>query len=348
MSGLSYNEDGDSWTTPKPATVQTARYGIRRPRANTWASLVRSQAPILPTDPTRVTSRDGCARGACGQTLASNRILESKESLCGDCYQPVHGPGQPAWVSSYDDSLAELMINSEARDRLILKAYEDLANQSSQVPSRPVLCKALARLYNHTPGNRLRVNPAWDSDDWRTVRWYQKNCYPYMTAAGSTMFYERPLPSKGAVDNILRQLGPMLSSFGCRGLRQTYGEQCPCFPPDGERAVYARKPTQMDIKRFQDGFAQEYRQQAALDQREQMRRMYGLIPEGARGEAILAEQNKIVQDQKALRDMANPDYDKRIYDARVDQHRRQQTANQQRINATMDRTGNALTFGHGS
>jgi len=46
--------------------------------------------------------------------------------------------------------------------------------------------------------------------------------------------------------------------------------------------------------------------------------------------------------------MANPDYDKRIYDARVDQHRRQQTANQQRINATMDRTGNALTFGHGS
>jgi len=62
----------------------------------------------------------------------------------------------------------------------------------------------------------------------------------------------------------------------------------------------------------------------------------------------LEEQNKIVQDQKALRDMANPDYDKRIYDARVDQHRRQQTANQQRINATMDRTGNALTFGHGS
>lgn len=347
MAGLDYNNYDDAFTLPQPATRATARYGIRRPRHNSYASIIHSQAPVLPTNATKVTARDGCRRGACSRTAASNKLLETRESLCGDCYQNVRGPGQPAWVSSYDDSLHQLMIDSETRDRLIRQSYVDLANQSNQVPSKPVLCKALARLYGHSPGNPLRRPPGMDEQDYRVQRWYEKNCYPYMTPAGSVAFFERALPRREAVDNILRQLGPMISSFGCCNMRQTYGQPCPCAPESGERAVYARRPTQMDIKRYQDQFAQQYRRSEENDQRSQMRRLYGLVPEGEQGNAVLQEQQNLVRDQRALRDMANPDYDQRIYNARVDQHRRQQIANQQRMNSVFDRTGNILPVGQG-
>lgn len=342
MAGLPYDEACDAWTTPRPATRHTARYGIRRPRHNTYASVIHSQAPVLPTDVTRVTSRQACQNGAQALTRTANDLLETKESLCGDCYQPVAGPGQPAWRDAYDDELAKLLINGEARDRLIRQAYVDLANQSSQLPSQPLLCKALARLYHHDPTHRLRVNPSWDQEDWAVARWYAKQCYPYVTAAGSTAFYEPPLPRKAWVDNLMQQLGPAINYMGCAGLRQAEMQPCPCAPESGERAVYARKPTQLQLKAFQDQFAQQYRKAAAQDQQQQLQAMYGLFPEGAAGDRLAAEQAAIVRDQAALRDAVNPDYAERIYRAQVDDHRRQTVANGVRATQLLERTGNAL------
>lgn len=342
MAGLPYDEAYDAWTIPRPATRHTARYGIRRPRHNTYASVIHSQAPVLPTDATRVTSRQACQREAQALTSTGNNLLETKESLCGDCYQPVAGPGQPAWRAAYDDELAQLLINGEARDRLIRQAYIDLANQSSQLPSKPLLCKALARLYQHDPSHRMRVNPEWDQEDWAVARWYQKQCYPFVTAAGSVAFDEPPLPRKAWVDNLMQQLGPAIRAMGCTGLRESETVPCPCAPESGERAVYARQPTQLQLKAFQDQFAQQYRKTSAQEQQAQMRRMYGLFLEGTQGDQRAAEQAALVRDQAALRDAVNPDYAERVYRAQVDEHRRQTVAHGVRASQLLDQRGNAL------
>lgn len=232
--------DGIGYTLAPPATRKTARFGIRRPRHNTYASLIHSQASVLPTDPTRANRpRTACRRGA-GCTSAANDILESKELMCGDCLEPIRGPGQAAWVSAYDkrDELQQLLIDSEARDALIAKAYKDLAAQSYQSESKPVLCKALARLYQHDSGRPLRANPNWSDEDWKVAKWYSKNCYPYQSAAGSVMWYERPLVPKSWIDNVVRTLGPIYD-YQSRCCMEQVGA-CPCAPESGERGVYPR------------------------------------------------------------------------------------------------------------
>lgn len=312
---MNHNEVGDSWTVPVPATRHTARYGLRRPLHNSYASVIYSQKPVLPTDPTRVTTRGLCKRGTCNQSQVSNDILETKESLCGDCYQPVRGPGQPAWVQSYDDSLQKLMVDSELRDKLIRQAYRDIANQSNQIPSKPVLCKALARLYDHGPSNPLKRPPTMDDEDYRVQRWYEKNCYPYVTASGSISFYEKPLPRKEWVDNVVRQLGPALNYMESCTRRLT---ACPCRESCGERAVMPRPPVVTEEPQIRQKDQQWYKE------------MYGLHS-AQNKELILQQQRELVQTQKNLRDKANPDFDDRIDEARFSQHQRQQIANAQRV-----------------
>ena len=116
------------------------------------------------------------------------------------------------WLEGYHrrDELQALLIDSDARDALIEQAYRDVANGSYQLSQRPVLCKALARLYNHTAFNPLRANVHWSDDDWRVARWYCRNCYPFESAGGSsTVWAERPLVPKKWVDNVVRSLGPV-------------------------------------------------------------------------------------------------------------------------------------------
>jgi hypothetical protein len=322
MSGFEYNDSADIWTTPVPATRHTARYGVRRPHHNSYASVIYSQKTILPTDMTRVTSRDGCVMGSCSATRVPNGILETKESLCGDCYQPVKGPGQPAWRDSYDDSLGKLMVDSDLRDQLIRQAYRDIANQSNQLQSKPVLCKALARLYNHGPYNRLRVPLNQDSEDAQVQKWYATNCYPYVTAAGSVPFYEPPLPRKEWIDNIVRQLGPALQYMERDAYNSMVG--CPCAAT-GERAVYPRKPTIEEIQNYQ-------LQSGNLGQHDEAwyKTMYGLFSAEER-DRKLREQQAALAGPRQLRDQVNQDYDQRVEQARVNEHRRQQVANAQRL-----------------
>lgn len=312
---------------PKTATRNLSSYGLRRPTNNSAPAHIYAAQAEMP-----ISMRQ------CG-----------REAACGNCYQPIHGPGQPAYVDLYNDNLARLMVDSDVRDRIIRKAYEDLANQSSQVPSRPALCKALARLYDHSAYTPLKVNLAATEEEYRLQRWYETNCgSPFLTASGNVAFYSRPLLRKPAVDSLIRNLKGfgVFDAMGCKGcdIAQT---ACPCEYQSGEKAVFARLPTQMDIQRYQELFPQPYLQPNLLDQRNQMRRMYGLVPEGPAGDAILREQQQIVQDQRALRDLANPDYQKRVYDARVDEYRRQQAGKQTRINSIMDQRGNSFPMGHG-
>ena len=262
----------------KPATRATARYGIRRPRHNTYASVIRSQAPVLPTNPTQVTARKACQSGS-GTLATANNLLESKELMCGDCLEPVRGPNQAAWVSAYTkrDELQQLLIDSEARDALIAKAYRDLANQSNQTASKPVLCKALARLYQHTAHNPLRPSPNWSDEDWKVARWYSSNCYPYESAGGSLMWTERPLPPKSWIDNVVKTLGPIYDyqskqcmcsvrngqfsrgkkaggeaaaqpCASCSSHNAGQGMPCPCPPASGELGVYPREPAPVESK----------------------------------------------------------------------------------------------------
>ncbi len=318
------------WTKPVPATRATAMYGLRRPQHNSYASIIHSQKTFLPTDPTRVVPRDACTLGCtkCGKATSN---LESKESLCGECYQQVQGVNQPAWRYSYDDELAALLIDSEARDALIAQAYRDAANMSSQLPSQPVLCRALARYFNHDPNHRFRPMPTWSEEDWAVARWYSSKCYPFVTAAGSTTFYEPPLVRKEWYDNLFRQLSPALDSMGCRGLV----EACPCKPTNNEECVYARKPTQMQIAEWERRFGQQYKEKEAEQQRAQLNAHYGLYPDSAEGNRLAGQQAAIVRDQAALRDHINGDYEKRLYDARVQDHLERQRANQQRLNSML-------------
>ena len=333
MAGLSYNEDGDAWNMPRTATRHLSSYGftptnappgMTPPIRNTYSSIIHSQAPLP------------MAMRECG-----------REPQCGNCYRPVHGPGQPQWVDQYNDNMSRLMVASDVRDRIIQKAYEDLANSSSQIASKPVLCKALARLYDVGPWTPLKTNVNWTDEEWRVAKWYQSNCgNPLVTASGNVSFYNKPLLPRSAVDSLIRSLGPVFDINGCKGC--DFGQNaCPCAPESGERAVYARRPTQLDIQRYQQLFAQPYVPPNELDARQQLRRMYGLVPEGPAGDAVLREQQAIVQDQRALRDFVNPDYDARVYDARVDEWRRQQAGKQTRIGAIMDNKGNTLAMGHG-
>ena len=288
------------WTLAPPAIRKTARYGIRRPKNNTYPSVIYSQAPVLPTDPTRVTPRKACRRGA-GDAAMGNDVLESKELLCGDCIQPVRGPGEPAWVSAYRkrDELQQLLIDSEARDALIRQAYENVASQSYQTEQKPVLCKALQRLYQHDAYRPMRANPNWTEEDWKVARWYCKNCYPYVSAAGSVTWFERPLVPKSWIDNVVRTLGPiynyMSQDCACVGnssCSSTYN--CPCAPTNNERAVYprappsastevqsvsARLPTQNQIARAQRTAGQNFFQTAqAANQAQVMQHYTGNLP----------------------------------------------------------------------
>lgn len=415
---------GVGYTLKPPATRRTARYGIRRPRHNTYASVIHSQAPVLPTDPTRITPRKNCRRGA-GDCSAANDVLESKELMCGDCLQPVRGPGQPAWVSAYDkrDELQQLLIDSEARDALIAKAYRDLSNQSYQTESKPVLCKALARLYQHGAHQPLRPSPNWSDEDWKVARWYSKNCYPYV--AGNVAWTERPLTPKKWIDNVVKTLGPIYDyqSSACmckvrsgelsKGRRVECDSQaackscssctapgpggCPCPPESGERGVYPRappsasvaysdvgeptqcgnvlnnvqncsggKPTQNQLARVERTQAQrqnrewQARNQAATlqhytgnmpatrgefcaardtgpyDRAPAMSKYYSLQRDGAQGDALRAEQARIVSEQRARLDAANPDYGERVYQAQVADHRSRSAQKQVRMSALMD------------
>lgn len=422
---------GVGYTLKPPATRRTARYGIRRPRHNTYASVIHSQAPVLPTDPTRVTPRKNCRRGA-GDCAAANDVLESKELLCGDCVQPVRGPGQAAWVSAYDkrDELQQLLIDSEARDALIAKAYRELASQSYQTESKPVLCKALARLYQHGAHQPLRPSPHWSDEDWKVARWYSSNCYPYV--AGNVAWTERPLTPKKWIDNVVKTLGPIYdyqsracmcavrsgelskgrrvecdaqpACASCSSCTDPGVQACPCAPESGERGVYPRappspassgssvsysdvgepaqcgnvlsnvqncsggKPTQNQLARVQragaqrDNRAWQTRNQAATlqhytgnmpgsksqfcapqsdqdgpyDRAPHMRKFYGLQSDGASGDALRAEQARIVAEQRARLDAANPDYAERVYQAQVADHRSRSAQKQVRMSALMD------------
>lgn len=405
--------DGIGYTLAPPATRQTARFGIRRPRHNTYASIIHSQAPILPTDPTRpARPRTECRRGA-GCTSAANDILESKELLCGDCIQPVRGPGQAAWVSAYDkrDELQQLLIDSEARDALIARAYKDVAAQSFQTESKPVLCKALARLYQHDSHRPLRANPNWSDEDWAVARWYSKNCYPYVSPAGSVMFYERPLPPKSWIDNVVRTLGPIYDYQSSCCMKQVGGgcascpsgggcgpQACPCSGGSEERDTYPRlppptaplngfepqpnccsvtkdcsgtKPTNNQLARAErQQILREQREAQALNQSEtlqhytgnlppgrlcqsvptstaesggvyrrnpSMRKFYGLFgSDTKKAEEIQREQARIVAEQRARLDAANPDYGERIYQAQVRDHISKSGTNQVRTTQSLD------------
>lgn len=273
------------WTLAPPATRETARYGIRRPRRNTYASVIWSAAPYLPTDPTRVTPRKNCRRGACGACSHANDLLETKEALCGDVLQPVRGPREAAWVTnSYRrrDEMTDLLIDSDARDALIRRAYLDVANQSYQTESKPVLCKALARLFQHDSGKPLRPHPNWDNEDWRTYRWYCKNCYPYVSAAGSVMWYERPAIPKSWIDNVVRQLGPVYNymgvTCGCCETGNCKMRGCPCTGESKEARVYPHVPPPQALPEGglpQSASRKPTQQQLARRQRSMTRQFYG-------------------------------------------------------------------------
>lgn len=341
-----------------PATRATARYGVRRPTRNTYESIIYSQAPVLPTDPSRVTSRQGCRSGACNRGSVTMDVLESQQVLSDNCRQPMRGPGQPEWVNQYckRDELQQLLIDSEARDQLIAQAYRDIANQSTQIESKPVLCKALARLYQHGAHQPLKANPNWSDEDWQVAQWYCKNCAPFVTAAGSLTFSDRPLIPKKWLDNVVQSLGPAynfmankcmtnacdcaspspVQSFTADFYQKTASKNvdgcgsinCPPAPMQNERNTFPNLPVVPGV--LQKANCNPLARSSATQS------MYGLVTNDEQGKDMMQKQEQLVTEQRQQLSGANQDYSQRIYQARVKDFRLGSACNQLRQTSFLD------------